>query len=134
VAQDAARRKSRVQRVAPQQAPLAQSSQPVLARLVLQSEAPVRELRLAEVWQARASPPPAPLGVLGVLQPEQPYAQEPRVLQPLQVAREWQPEPERQLQAQALAASAALPSRPLLSPTVRLPPRFRRPPHPAGDA
>ena len=63
MAQDAARRKARVlraQRVALPQVPPAQSSQPVLAHLVLQLEAPVRELRLAEVLQGQASQPQVP--------------------------------------------------------------------------
>jgi hypothetical protein len=96
VAQDAARRKSRVlraQRAAPQQAPLAQKSQ--LGPAQLASLPGLLGLALTLVaLQVRASPPRPPLGVL---QPEQPYAQEPRALQPLQVEREWQPEPERQL-------------------------------------
>jgi len=78
VALDAARRKARVrraQRVALPQVPPAQSSQPVLAHLVLQSEAPVRELRLAEALQAHASQPQVPQ------QPVQP--EPPQVLGPL---------------------------------------------------
>jgi hypothetical protein len=129
VAQGVARRKSRVskaQQVAPAQALPAQKSQWGPAQLVSQPVLLVRELRLAEALPAQVLPPqvlllerPLTLG---------PLASRPRAAGPVQ------PEEQQEEQPQALRACAEQPSRPLLSPTVRLPPRFQRPLRPSDDS
>ena len=137
MAQVAVRRKSRellAQRAALPQAPLALSSQPVLAQRVSPRELLVQELWLAQVQyvkalRARVSQPrvpehvvlPEPLLVLG------PPASPPRVGGPKQAEQQQEALPEER-------AFAKLPSPLLLSPSARLPPRFRRPLHPEGDA
>lgn len=137
MAQVAVRRKSRelvAQRAALQQAPLGQSSQPVLAQRVSPRELLVQESWLARVQHAKAlrarvSQPRVPEHVVlrePLLVPGPP-ASPPQVDGPTQA--EQQQEPLRQEQA-----SAKLPSPLLLSPSVRLPLRFRRPLHPEGDA
>jgi hypothetical protein len=136
-AQDAVHRSLRellAQRAALPQAPLAQSSQPALAQRVSPRELLVQELWLARVphakalW-ARVSQPrvpehvvlPEPPLVLG------PPAWPPQVDEPGQAEQQQEPLPEE-------LAFAKLPSPLLLSPSVRLPPRFRRPLHPANGA
>jgi hypothetical protein len=137
VVQGAVRRKSRellAQRAALPQAPLAQSSQPVLAQRVSPRELLVQELWLARVphakaLRARVSQPrvlehavlPEPPLVLG------PPASQPQVDAPTQAEQQQERLPEE-------LAFAKLPSRPLLSPTARLPPRFQRPLHPSDGS
>ena len=131
------RRKSRellAQRAALPQAPLAQSTQPALAQRVSPRELLVQELWLAGVPHAKAlgawvSQPRVPEHVV---LPEPPLALGPPASRPQVDGRarpeqQQEPPPEQQ-------ASAKLPSPPLLSPSARLPPRFRRPLRPANDA
>jgi len=134
VAQDAVRRKSRELQAQLAALPQAQLSEPVLAQRVSPRELLVQELWLARVPHAKAlragvSQPrvpehvvlPEPPLVLG------PPASPPQVDGPTQAEQQQERLPEEQ-------AFAKLPSPPLLSPSVRLPPRFRRPLHPAGEA
>ncbi|HXC48034.1 MAG TPA: hypothetical protein VNU20_07065 [Candidatus Sulfotelmatobacter sp.] len=137
MAQDEVRRKSRelrAQRAVLPQAPLEQPPLPVQAQRVSPRE---RELLVQELLLARA--PHAQELAAWVLQPRVPeYAVLPEpVLAPLA----WPPQVDEQAQAEQQQeppleekAFAKLPSPPLLSPSARLPPRFRRPLHPAGDA
>jgi hypothetical protein len=88
-----------------------------------------RELQLMAVLRARVLLPQAPAHV----ELEEP----PRALEPLAspppVGAPAQPEEQREPLQEPVAA-AKRPSPQLLSPSVRLPPRFRRPLHPADDA
>jgi len=137
VVQDAVRRKSRellAQRAALPQAPLAQSSHPVLAQRVS-----LRELLVQELWSARVPHAKALRGRVSqprvpehVVQPEPPLllgpaASPPQVDGPTQAEQQQGPLPEE-------LAFAKLPSPLLLSPSVRLPRRFPRPLHLADGA
>jgi hypothetical protein len=122
------------QRAVLPQVPLALSPQPVLAQRVSPRELLAQELWLAraphaKALRARVSQPRAPEHVV---LPEPPLvlgppASPPQVDGPTQAKQQQEPLQEEQ-------AFAKLPSPLLLSPSVRLPPRFRRPLHPAGDA
>jgi hypothetical protein len=92
-------------------------------------ELQARESLLPEVLLEQVSLPQAPAHV----ELEEP----PRALGPLAspppVGAPAQPEEQREPLQEPVAA-AKRPSPQLLSPSVRLPPRFRRPLHPADDA
>ena len=137
MAHDAVRRSPRelpAQRAALPQAPLAQSSQPVLAQRVSPPELLVQKLWLARVPHAKAlrARVSQPLVPEHVVLPEPPLALEPPASPPQADG----PTQAEQLQEPPLEerAFAKLPSPLLLSPSARLPPRFRRPLHPEGDA
>jgi len=133
VAQDAVRRSLRERWAALPRAPLAQSSQPVLAQRVSPRELLVRELWLARVPHAKAlrARVSQPRVLVHVVPREPPLvlgppASPPKVDEPTQAEQQPEPLPEE-------LAFAKLPSPQLLSPSVRLPLRFRRPLHPAND-
>jgi len=121
------------QQSVPPMAPLAQSSQPVLAQRVSPRELLAQELWLtwvppAKALRARVSQPRV---LEHVVLPEPPLAlrppaSPPQVDGPTQAEQQQEPLPEE-------LAFAKLPSPLLLSPSVRLPLRFRRPLHPAND-
>ena len=137
MAQGAVRRSLRellAQRAALPQAPLAQSSQPVTAQRVSPRELLVRESWLARVPHAKAlrARVSQPRVLEHVVLPEPPLAlglpaSPPQADEPTQAEQQQEPLPEEQ-------AFAKLPSPLLLSPSVRLPPRSRRPLHPANGA
>ena len=110
--------------------PLAQSSLPVLAQRVSLREPPAWELQPAQALPAQVSLPqvpehvvlPVPLLALGLLA-SPPLADE--------LA---QSEDQQEGPPLVPPAAAKLPLQPPLSPSARLPPRFPRPLHLAGDA
>jgi hypothetical protein len=134
-AQDAVRQSPRellVQRAVLPPVPVAQSSQPVLAQRVSPRELLVQELWLARVphakaLRARVSQPRVPEHV--VLK-EPPLVLGRLASPPAVGARPAWPE-EQQEPPPGEQAAAMLPSPQPLSPSVPLPPRFRRPRHPS---
>lgn len=132
--QGAARWESRVlqaQQVALQRVPLVESWQPVLGRRVSLLESLVQKLWLVQVSRAKArhaqvSPPRA---LQQVVLRESQLAQEP-LASPLPVDESAQLE-EQEALPQVPEAFLELLSRPLLSPSARLPRRFQRLPHPS---
>jgi hypothetical protein len=122
------------QRAALPQAPLAQSSRPVLAQRVSPRELPVQELWLARVPHAKAvrariSQPRVPEHVVLSEAPLVlgPPASPQQVDGPTQAEQQQEPPPEE-------LAFAKLPSPPLLSPNAPLPRRFPHPLHLANGA
>lgn len=129
VERDAAHQESR--ELEAQQAARPQELRGQSSQLVLAQRASLREPRARGLWQAgallaRVSQPQVPTHVV---LPEPPLVLGPLASPPRAVEPEEQQEPLAER-----VVSAKPPSPPLLSLCARLPPRFRRPRHPADDA